>query len=197
MKFKFQAKGLLVFFSILSAAAHSATRKPANLPSPGASTTTSTAEAAPQSFWTPTKLLRGLTLTTATTTNPIPSINLSRFISEKVSLRLDFGMSLDVPRQGDAAFGAAIDFGYRTTRFQVGSVKGFTQPSLVVGKENRGNGFKDDFYLGLHYRIGSEYYFNPYLAFGAVAGLALDFANGFENFRMGTSTTALFVTWYW
>lgn len=156
-----------------------------------------TATPNPTATWMMSEHTRGLSVNAVAAGTTSTAIGFTSFLNETESLRWNLGFSLTKPNSGDARIGMDLGIGYRVYRFVSGSLKGFTEPGFIFGKVNAGGGWGDDFFIGFSYRFGAEYFFNPNLSIGALAGVALNFTDGFDTINLGTSSTAVNLNWYW
>jgi hypothetical protein len=151
----------------------------------------------PTGTWLMSESTRGLSIGAVASGATSGIIEFANFRSETESVRWSLGFNLTKLNGTDAEFGIDLGLGYRIYRFVSGSLKGFTEPGIFTGKTNNDTNLGTGYYLGAMYRFGAEYFFNPNLSIGALAGVSLTFAEDFDLIELGTAQSAVFMTWYW
>ena len=125
-----------------------------------------------------------------------PTAGLTYFLDSKSAIRADVG--LNIPVQPDFGFNLSVEGGYRMYMPNAGRLYPFLQPGAFI-RSDAGKDFFDTAALtiALTGGIGAEYFFTERFSVSGQTGLALAFANEFDDIALTTGTSALFANFYW
>ena len=135
-----------------------------------------------------------------------PTIGASYNLSDRSSLRMDFGLEIASAGSGGATqtrqnsevlFGFSIDAGYRMYLWNAGSLHAFVQPGLFFSKRAQPGDFGALSTLAAVGTIGAEYFVVDQFSVSGATGLSLALSNEFQDVRFSTGTTALYANFYW
>jgi len=126
------------------------------------------------------------------------TVGYSYGLSNEASLRLDVGLEIGSnPAGSGAVAGLSVDAGYRLYLWQAGNMHAFVQPSLFLSKPAVDQRIDEVLTVAAVGTVGAEYFFQPQLSVSAATGLSLALSKKFEDVRLRTGTSALFVNFYW
>lgn len=128
----------------------------------------------------------------------LPTLGGSYGLKDNASLRLDFGLDINKPGQGqDVLWGFSIEAGYRLYLDKFGRFSPFVQPGIFFAKAAQNGDFGKLMAIQVNGGVGGEFFITNNFSASAQTGVGLRLANEFKEIRFSTGTTGLFVNWYW
>lgn len=133
---------------------------------------------------------------------PVPTINLLKFLSDKAAIDLIFGLNLHKTTQATGTppvsedvtiFGFALGAGYRMYKHKE-TLHTFIEPSLTLNWVDVSN--SNQLSILLAGNFGVERTITDWMSFAGAIGVGLNLANEFKDIKLATQAT-LSVNLYW
>jgi len=124
-----------------------------------------------------------------------PTAGATYFLDKDHAVRADVGLNFALAP--DVGVDLSVEAGYRMYQANVGKAHMYLQPGAFL-KSTAGKDFFDSkkLELALTGAVGAEYFFLDRFSGTAQTGLALRFANEFDDIALTTGTSALFANFY-
>jgi hypothetical protein len=128
----------------------------------------------------------------------LPTVGGAYFLKDDAALRLDLGFDLNKPGPGqNVLVGFSVEGGYRLYLGKYGRFSPFVQPGLFFAKAAERGNFGRLMVIQANVGLGGEFFVTNNFSASAQAGLGVRFAREFDEIRVATGTTGIFVNWYW
>lgn len=124
-----------------------------------------------------------------------PTAGGTYFLDKDNAVRADVGLNFALAP--DVGVDLSVEVGYRMYKMNTGKAHMYLQPGLFL-KSTAGKDFFDAklFEFAFTGSVGAEYFFLERFSGSAQTGLALRFANEFDDIALTTGTSALFANFY-
>jgi hypothetical protein len=155
-------------------------------------------------FSFPVTLLSNVTAISTLTAEPVPTVDVLYFLSDKVALDLIVGFNVHHFEKVDnstppmttstTVFGLAVGLGYRMYMHKGGKLHSYLEPAALVtwGDTSQSSALG----IRLAAALGAERDITDWFTFSGAVGAALDFGNSFKNILLSPTAT-LAANFYW